>query len=254
MAICGKCGAKFRKGKNICPKCGAAVNVPEAAGPTNAEEQFDLGNNYYNGEGVPQDYEKAVYWYAKAAEQGYVYAQFNLAYFYEMGQGVPQDFEKAAYWYAKAAEQGHDGAQCTLGFFYEMGQGVPKDYEKAAYWFSKAAEQGHDMARKNLKILVETANWGTAEPTDAAGQPDSGDNEGQGVPQEYENDVNWLSEAAEQGNADAQFNLANCYGTGEGVPMDRDKAMYWYAKATEQGHVGAKTMLTALKAIGIMFE
>ena len=30
-----------------------------------------LGDCYYKGQGVPQDYAQAVSWYRKAAEQGY---------------------------------------------------------------------------------------------------------------------------------------------------------------------------------------
>jgi TPR repeat protein len=33
---------------------------------------------YANGLGVPQDYNKALYWYKKAAEQGYAPAKANL--------------------------------------------------------------------------------------------------------------------------------------------------------------------------------
>ena len=36
------------------------------------------GLMYYNGEGVPQDYQEAVSWFRLAAEQGDASAQFNL--------------------------------------------------------------------------------------------------------------------------------------------------------------------------------
>ena len=36
----------------------------------NAPAQYLLGGMYYNGQGVPQDYQLAVKWYRKAAEQG----------------------------------------------------------------------------------------------------------------------------------------------------------------------------------------
>jgi len=35
---------------------------------------------YANGLGIPQDYNKAVYWYKKAAEQGDAAAKANLEY------------------------------------------------------------------------------------------------------------------------------------------------------------------------------
>ena len=66
--------------------------------------QAQLGWMYLHGEGVPQDYEKAVFWTRKSAEQGYDLAQFNLGVMYEDGMGVTQDDEKAVQWYQKAAE------------------------------------------------------------------------------------------------------------------------------------------------------
>jgi len=35
---------------------------------------------YEDGLGVPQDYNKAIYWYKKAAEQGDAQAKANLGY------------------------------------------------------------------------------------------------------------------------------------------------------------------------------
>jgi hypothetical protein len=45
---------------------------------------------------------------------------------------------------------------------------------------------------------------------------------------------------ANQGDADAQFNLALLYYTGLGIPQDRRYAIYWYTKAAEQNHHFAK--------------
>ena len=42
-------------------------------------------------------------------------------------------------------------------------------------------------------------------------------------------------QAAEQGNAQAQFNLGWMYANGEGVRQDPVQAVQWYRKAAEQG-------------------
>ena len=47
---------------------------------------------------------------------------------YERGNGVPQDYKEAVYWYQLAAEQEHSKAQYNLGLIYEKGKGVPQDY------------------------------------------------------------------------------------------------------------------------------
>ena len=49
--------------------------------------------------------------------------------------------------------------------------------------------------------------------------------------------------AAEQGNIDAQNNLALCYYKGEGVAKDYQKAVQWYTKAAEQGNAKAQLHL-----------
>ena len=49
----------------------------ERAQAGDAQAQFDLGVMYFYGEGVRQDREKAVYWYCKAAEQGYKDTSIN---------------------------------------------------------------------------------------------------------------------------------------------------------------------------------
>ena len=41
-------------------------------------------------------------------------AQFNMGQCYILGQGVATDRAKAIYWYKKAAEQGYDNAQYML--------------------------------------------------------------------------------------------------------------------------------------------
>jgi len=46
---------------------------------------------------------------------------------------------------------------------------------------------------------------------------------------------------AEQGNADAQFKLAEMlYALGDGVPKDRTEAVKWLRKKAEQGNADAQ--------------
>jgi len=51
---------------------------------------------------------------------------------------------------------------------------------------------------------------------------------------------------ANQGVADAQFNLGLLYERGVGTPQDTKQAVYWYTKAAEQGHVQAQYKLGKL--------
>jgi TPR repeat protein len=53
----------------------------------------------------------------------------------------------------------------------------------------------------------------------------------------------WLTKAAEQGHAEAQYRLGLCYENGEGVSRDMEKAVYWLTKAAEQNHHDAQVNL-----------
>ena len=59
-----------------------------------------------------------------------------------------------------------------------------------------------------------------------------------------------FKKAAEQGQADAQFDLYERYSLGNGVPMDKSEAVKWCRKAAEQGHVRAQYALGSAYSIG----
>ena len=145
-----------------------------------------LGNRYYYGNGVVQDYKKAFEWYQKAAEQGHVGAQCEIGNCYYLGRGVVQDYTKAAEWYQKAAEQGSVPAQYNIAISYNNGQGVTQDYEKAMEWYLKAAEQGFDPAQYKIGVLYEN---------------------GQGVNRDLQEAKKWYQKATDNGNSYAKDKL-----------------------------------------------
>ncbi len=62
-----------------------------------------------------------------------------------------------------------------------------------------------------------------------------------------------VRQAAEQGNADAQFRLALAYSSdadSDGVPKDDHKAVQWFRKAAEQGHADAQFLLGVFSGSG----
>jgi len=54
---------------------------------------------------------------------------------------------------------------------------------------------------------------------------------GRGVAQSYAEAAQWYRKAAEQGNASAQYNLGTMYDKGQGVTQSRAEARKWYDKA-----------------------
>ena len=69
---------------------------------------------------------------------------------------MPQNYEEAVKWLSKGAEQGNAEAQCILGVCYYAGRGVLQDYDEAVKWFRLSAEQGDSLAKEALKELGES--------------------------------------------------------------------------------------------------
>ena len=237
----------------------------EKANEGDSEAQFKLGNMYYYGQGVNQDYAKAIEWYERAAEQGNAAAQFNLGLMYDFGKGVERDYAKAIEWYEKAAEQGDVYAQYKLGVMYENCEGVEQDYAKAFEWYEKAAEQENAAAQFNLGVMYENGEGVEQDYAKAiewyeraAGQGDVKAQfnlgvmyeNGEGVEQDYAKVIEWYERAAGQGDVKAQFNLGVMYDSGQGVEQDYAKAIEWYEKAAEQGDAEAQYNLGNMYFVG----
>lgn len=52
--------------------------------------------------------------------------------------------------------------------------------------------------------------------------------------------ISELKNKAEQGNAEAQYNLAVCYDSEYGVEKNVEEAVKWYRKSAEQGYARAQ--------------
>ena len=112
--------------------------------------QYEMGLRYADGEGVPQNYQDAMAWFAKAAENGNSKAQWKLGLGYMKGIGVPHDERKAVVWFKRAANQGDVRAQSALSDAYLSGRGIPRDYVCAYTWSAISAglrENDNDQLR-----------------------------------------------------------------------------------------------------------
>ncbi len=120
----------------------------------NSLAQYRLGMMYYHGQGVAEDEKQAIFWWKKAAAQGYAEAMFQLGSAYLFGSQtakfVPDPDREAATWYFQAASAGHAEAQYHLGLLFLAGKGVIDNREEAARWLRKASAQGHAEAKKAL--------------------------------------------------------------------------------------------------------
>ncbi|KAG0263205.1 hypothetical protein BGZ95_003871 [Linnemannia exigua] len=221
-------GDMYRGGKGVQKDYQAAMAwYLKAADQGDSQGQSKVGLLYRDGLGVKQNHATAIKWYLKAAEQGDVIAQCNIAYSYEEGDGVEQDYSQARDWYLRAANQGYALGQCNLGYLYEHGQGVSKNYALAMELYLKAAEQGHGAAQLNIGNMYQS---------------------GRGVPADYSKAMEWYLKSADQGKAQAQYRIGMFYKEGLGVAKDDAKAMEWFKKAADQRYAKAKEQLDILES------
>jgi S1-C subfamily serine protease len=118
-----------------------AVSVlREKAEQGNVAAQVELGNCYFKGDSVSQDYKEAAKWYRLAAEQECAEAQARLGGLYYFGFGAVEDYKEAVKWYRLAAEQGNFLGQVGLAGCYDSGKGVLQDFVEAYAWILVAAQ------------------------------------------------------------------------------------------------------------------
>lgn len=134
----------------------------------------------------------------------------------DRGEGISRDLEAAAALYCKAAKQGSEAAQLRLAAMLDKGEGVPRNREKAANLYRLLAGRGNPDAR----------TWIDAFDAEEAKK---------------------LLEAARQGNANAQFALAEAYEEGRGVQRDMVLAWMWARLAADSGREDAVKLLEVLE-------
>ena len=180
----------------------------------NAEGQNNVGVNYANGEGVPQDHQRAVKLFRQAANQGLADAQNNLGLMYTSGEGVREDHKEATNWFQLAADQGHAEAQYNLGVAYDNGLGVPEDHQETLKWYRLAASQGYAAAQYNLGVMYRN---------------------GEEIPEDDKEAVKWFRLATDQGYASAQYNIGLRCAEGWWVPEDNQLGYRWSSIVRENG-------------------
>ncbi|EKF20482.1 SEL1-like repeat protein [Nitratireductor pacificus] len=222
----------------------------------NPEAQAYLGDYFYNGGIVDQDYEQAARWYRALVETAAENAQdpssrirlqgagVALGFIYQEGRGVARDAEQAIKWYMMAAEAGSGRGAYRLGTLYEEGLGVAPNDQLAAEWYAKAAEGLEPHAAFKLATMYLEGR-GVEQNEERAGalfitSAENGDS----------SIATWLLEPAMAGNADAQFALASILYSNRAGVQDRAKAVGWFRKAAEQGHAAAQYKIGELYAYG----
>ncbi|MGB5724173.1 MAG: tetratricopeptide repeat protein, partial [Parasphingorhabdus sp.] len=126
-----------------------ATAVNEWRGPADAgdaDAQFNLGQAYKLGNGVPRDLGQAERWYKKAADQGHLQANDNYGLI--LFQNNRRD--EAVPYLQASADRGEQRAQYVLGTGHFNGDFVERDWVKAYAMMTRSSAQGLAAATANL--------------------------------------------------------------------------------------------------------
>ena len=114
-----------------------------------ADAQFNMGQAYKLGRGVPSDLRIAQSWSENAAQQGQHQAQANLGLIlFQEGQRA-----KALPWIKLASDSGDARAQYVLGTSLFNGDLVSKDWPRAYALMTRAAAAGLPQAADSLSQM-----------------------------------------------------------------------------------------------------
>jgi uncharacterized protein len=111
-----------------------------------ADAQFNMGQAYKLGRGVPVDFKLAEGWYRRAADQGHLQAEDNLGLIlFQNG-----DRQKAMPYIERSASRGEPRAQYVLATALFNGDLAKKDWVRAYALMTRASASGLNQASASL--------------------------------------------------------------------------------------------------------
>ena len=174
---------------------------------------INIGNLYYYGQTVEQDYTKAKHYYELASIIDDSTVLYNLGNIYYYGYGVKQDYLKAKEYFEHSSKLNNSSALIYLGLLYASGHGVKRDYLKAKEYYELSSKQNNSYALNYLGVLYEN---------------------GYGVKQDYLKAKEFYELSSKLNDSDAFNNLGDLYYYGLGVSQDYLKAKEYYELSSKQ--------------------
>jgi TPR repeat protein len=241
------------------------ANSAAESGSTQA--QVLLGERYHQGLGVVKDYDKAAYWYSKAAMKGNPQALSHLAYMQvqvrqsrdpegsllhgsqsnssdlyhkaveaQFGVNREADLEKARELYSEAVRAGNHNAMVNLALMLWHGLGGHPKIKEAAKLLKLAQKQGSKLAGTLLAGLHKEG--GRDPEVDSAPVKKT-------AAKPAKQPTKTLEQRANEGEAAAQLELGVKLQAMEGKQAE---ARGWLEKALNQGQEAARKPLVTLRA------
>ncbi len=202
---------------------------------------YTLGTMYYKGLGVPQDYQKAEMYFS-ASQEKIPYSKIYLGNISMYGLGKDIDYEKAKEYYTEAMTSRSEFTQAQASYkialMYEKGLGTNVDYELAFRNYFNSATKA-DLADAHYKMgqLLETEKFKTN---------DIGKEQANGC---YQKALElYLKAEKEMENKSTELTIGTMYAKGQGVEQNEDKAVEWLTKSAKKDNAIAYQKLGAIYA------
>ena len=189
------------------------------------EEMFKTAIRYNKGDGVKQDYKKALELFEKVAAHGVVSAMVNCGLCYEFGRGVEKDYMTAMDYYRKASEKGNLQALMRLGLLLTF---FCDQYEEGMACLKKSYENGYTLAASTIASACEIKRSPFYSIPDA---------------------ILWFERAAEkEQSGDLYSRLGFLYEKHDKTMEGQKKALEWYIKAYDAGETRAALSIGLLSS------
>lgn len=105
-----------------------------------------------------------------------------------------------------------------------------------------------DLTEKSIAELTLAAEQGDAGAQYQLAEIYAEESEGEEDEESEKEAAKWYRKAAEQGDADGQYGLGCCYAEGKGIQQNKQEAIYWLSKAAEQENEEAADRLNELNS------
>lgn len=227
----------------------------------NCKIAYDFGKEFLEDDLNPENHKAGVQWLEASSQIGYLSAITELANHYLYGINVPQDEDKGLRYYERAAEYNDAEAFYRLGNYWLVKKASTKENrEKGAALLEKAAAQGHQAAIVRL-VQFYRGKFGDELQYEKAAQlmqraiiiPDIDAQIpymlgeayalGEGVPKDEVKAFEMYDRAAKLNYRDAILKLGDAYKFGIGMERNPMKSYRFYRQAAS---VGSRDAMLAL--------
>jgi TPR repeat protein len=254
-------GAAYLEGKLTAKSPEQAVDWWQLAAEQGfVKAQFNIASLYCRGIGVEKNIEQCKYWYSRAASNGDVHARKMLDHLEKMSapessQGstesmampsasekpVSQDLEKVAN-QSFREEQERTATQAEKVSTRKVSADEKYQLQKAQAAFTR------NEYKKSYELWLPLAEAGIAEAQYSLGFLYQS---GWGAEQNFSKAAAWYTNAAEQNESRAQFNLGILLINGEqGVEKDVESGILWLTRSAENNNARAKAFLVDMYTTG----